>query len=513
MTSQTFEQVLTLAQADGGLNPAFKKFLQTKFFVPIHKEPKADMQVALHVTSDALVISEVAERVPLGHSHSTVTLAGADIVRHLQADADILIALSDRAFTIARDRVQWLKQIVEAAHAKAAAQKAPSAPAPAAVQTAPAAPAPAAPAAAPAAAAAPVPARRGGVLDVAALRPREISRADIGLSLFIPGAWTDKSHAKSTFATDPAGGTRLEISGAYRPGMSLTQWTTMRLAQVGYDQRFLQQSGDSYALDGDDWRGRIKGTATEFTGVFPGEETQSRFMVACFWTEGKVASITFRASAEEFENCRSLYKWLISRVALSPAEPVSVDKNVYGAPRADLSVAERHEVYCDPTVFGMSLEGRIGRLRSIAYSWPIGLAMLAAVFLATRFSSTTSIVLICMAAVVAIWFSLRVTVLRLHDVNLTGKLVLVVFALAGLAGVLRSPGFSATLSVLCAVSSFLLFYIWPGTNGDNDYGPPPPPNTLLVQIGAWIVIGCQILAIVLPMVLLGSAAFLAMLFR
>ena len=507
MTSHSFEQVLTLAQADGGLNPAFKKFLQTKFFVPIHQEAM-DMQASLHATKNALMISEVAERVQAQHGYTIASLAGAEIVRHLHADADILIALSDRAFTIARDRVQWLKQVVEAAHAKAASQTAPvpsaaAAPVTRAASVPPAAPA--APAAVAAPPATPVPARRGGVLDVAALRPREIARADIGLSLFIPGAWTDTGRAKTTFVADPAGGTRIEISGAHRPGMSLAQWVTMRLGQVAYDQRFLQQAGESYPLEGDDWSGQTKGMATEFTGVFPGEHTESRFMVACIWTEGTVASITFRASAEEFENCRSLYKWLINRVAIAPSAPVLT--NVYRAPGADLSmpIAESGD-FCDPPVFGFSLRGRIGRLRSIAYCWPMALAFVVIGWLASQMVGKALFVpLMIIAGLVALWFSLRLTVLRLHDVNLTGKLVILFFALSGLSGVLRNPGFTMTLSLLSMIGMVALFYLVPGTDGDNDCGPPPAPNTQLIQIGAYLMIALQVLAIAVPVFMFGSA--------
>lgn len=516
MTSQTFEQVLALAEADGGLNPAFKKFLHTKFVVPIHKEPSAGMQVALHVARDALVISEVAERVHAAHGHATVTLAGADIVRHLQADADILIALSDRAFTIARDRVQWLKQVVEAAHAKAAAQQQTP---PAAAMQALAATRPPAPPAPPLAQPAPVPlakpapARRGGVLDVAALRPREIARPDIGLSLFIPGDWTDTHHARSTFVADPAGGARIEISGAHRPGMTLDQWLAMRLGQVAYDQRFLQQAGESYPLEGDDWRGQIKGMATEFTGVFPGEHVESRFMVACIWTEGTVASLTFRASADQFENSRSLYKWLINRVAIAPSAPPLT--NVYRAPRADLSMpAAETGDYCNPPVFGFSLEGRIGRLRSIAYCWPLALAFVILGWLGSRIADKPIFLpMAIIAGVLAVWFSLRLTVLRLHDVNLTGKLVILFFALSGLSAVLRNPGFSMTLSLLSLISMAALFYFVPGTDGDNDYGPPPQPNTLLIQVGAYLIIALQVLAIAVPLFMFGSTMLLAMLFR
>jgi hypothetical protein len=42
----------------------------------------------------------------------------------------------------------------------------------------------------------------------------------------------------------------------------------------------------------------------------------------------------------------------------------------------------------------------------------------------------------------------------------------------------------------------LLLNVLPGTDGDNDYGPPPGPNTFLVNVGAVLFIAFTALAVV-----------------
>ena len=59
---------------------------------------------------------------------------------------------------------------------------------------------------------------------------------------------------------------------------------------------------------------------------------------------------------------------------------------------------------------------------------------------------------------------------RLHDMNLNGWFIIVMLI----------PFVSAILSLA------LLF--WPGTKGPNRFGPPPPPNSTGIKIGAAVLI-------------------------
>ena len=114
MASETFEQVLTAAQAGGSMTPAWKKFVNTKFFVPIVRSADDDPKNYTLQTEDkggkrAVTISEARELVDLRRGHGLAAISGAEVVRRLHADAIILVALSEGFFSIARDRVDWLK--------------------------------------------------------------------------------------------------------------------------------------------------------------------------------------------------------------------------------------------------------------------------------------------------------------------------------------------------------------------------------------------------------------------
>lgn len=503
MTVETFEQVLNRAQAAGGLNPAWKKFLKTKFVVPVDRAGTDPRKYTLHVAPGldgapcALTISEEASRLDQRQGNGTASLYGADIVRKVQTDAEILVALSDRAFKIALDKVDWLKKGVAAAQARAAALKPqggfddgrdtqmhtqePSTTLMAPQTIIPAPPLPSARAPAPAP-------RVAGPLDVAALKPRSVGTPAIGLSFFVPGAWVEKRNTRSTFYTDLALGTKVEVSGALRPNVSLGQFMTTRLAQVGHDLPYLKQVGDSYPIEGEDWGGRIRGMATEFAGVFPGEQRESRYMVACIWTEGTVMSMSIRAYADDFEYQRALYKWMLGRVDLAPAM----------APAAAATGHAEEGDTATPKLYGWSLEGRIGRLRGLAYS--LGVVPFVAVPLLLAIAVPKNMGLafvgITLAGAFALWFSLRLMVMRMHDLDVSGKWVLGLFALMGLAGASRDVELVGIASALFWLVSIVTFYFLPGTRGYNRYGPPPGPDSTLVKLCAGLLLAVQLVAIV-----------------
>lgn len=154
------------AQAAGALKPAWKTFIKARFFVPILRSPDDDPRnFLLDVTRDAdgahaaLRISEVRERLGL-QGDGTVALSGADILRRLEAQAGIEVALDESVFSISAKRADWLRSGIEVTKKRVITRKilqeaAPAAPLPVLhVQPAAdpdAAPvAPAAPAAAPA---------------------------------------------------------------------------------------------------------------------------------------------------------------------------------------------------------------------------------------------------------------------------------------------------------------------------------------------------------------------------
>lgn len=144
MASENFEQVLAAAQAGASLHPAWKKFVNTRFFVAVHAPAGGNAGHTLRLPDGGqpLRISEVRERLEQGAAGEDgllLALAGADLVRVLPDGVGIAVALSGQTFDIAASRVAWIRKSIEATLAKAAQARATPVPDPSPVQ----APAPA----------------------------------------------------------------------------------------------------------------------------------------------------------------------------------------------------------------------------------------------------------------------------------------------------------------------------------------------------------------------------------
>lgn len=156
------------------------------------------------------------------------------------------------------------------------------------------------------------------------------------------------------------------------------------------------------------------------------------------------------------------------------AEPVSP----YAPPRA--AVGESLPAFAPLKPF--SVEGRIGRLRYLAWSMVLSLVALPIVSVFALIGlglvsadSTTGLIiggllaffLFLAFAIVGILFSIQ----RLHDIGWSGWLWL--------------------LTLVPFVGSFfpLVIMVVPGNVGANRYGPPPPPNSTAVKVlcSLWIV--------------------------
>jgi uncharacterized membrane protein YhaH (DUF805 family) len=508
MTSETFEQVLAAAQADGAFTPAWKKFVNTRFFVPVLRPPGTDPKhFTLNTAHDggrAILISEVRERIERHYGAALTILSGADVVRMLDPEAAIMVALGGQPFNIASERVEWLKKGIEASQARAAAKaQPPLAPAPAAPAPLPV-PTPvsiAKPAPAPAIGADPatpalVRRNQGGTLDVAALKPRSVALPKVGLEFFVPGEWRDIQNSAGLQFSDEASGTVLKASGSHRPNVSLAQWQGMCLALVAHEMRSLAQDGDTYAIDGEGWRDRVKGTATEFAGTFTGDDGPSRYLVACIWIDGTVASLTIRAPAEVFEQNRSLYKWLLSRVDL--LESAAIEARI---PAGRQAREFEHEHAETPAIFGLSMSGRITRLQALAYSFPVWLPIAALGIVAALVLPKNPVLggaMVVLGALMVLWLALRLLVLRLHDTNISGKWILYYLGMALAAGILRMPLLMGAVLVVGWLAMMVFYCLVPGTPDDNDYGPPPGENSGLVKFGAAMFILLQVASVAGP---------------
>lgn len=138
-------------------------------------------------------------------------------------------------------------------------------------------------------------------------------------------------------------------------------------------------------------------------------------------------------------------------------------------------------------VFAFNMQGRIGRLRYLAWQWIsvlplLGVGLLAAV-------TPVALLLIVPAAVLAFFIWLRTSVLRLHDFGL-GGIWIVVPSLAGGAASSIYGGSTMTYALLFFGLLNLAILLMPGSSEPNEFGDPPAPNNVLLVVAAvaWVAL-------------------------
>ena len=109
--------------------------------------------------------------------------------------------------------------------------------------------------------------------------------------------------------------------------------------------------------------------------------------------------------------------------------------------------------------------------------------------------SAPNVPLMIVVGVLWFWLWLRLMGLRMHDVNLSAKWLLALLLLP--AGVSAMGGGQQMIALGGGLFWIvgLLLNVLPGTDGDNDYGPPPGPNTFLVTAGAVLFIAFTAVAV------------------
>lgn len=185
-----------------------------------------------------------------------------------------------------------------------------------------------------------------------------------------------------------------------------------------------------------------------------------------------------QAKAIECQACGIVIEKYLARQAQlaenPPAAPAAIaatstasEASPYATPKAQ--VAEPLPEFGELKVF--SVNGRIGRVRYLAWSAVIFFAALG-LYLLSAIAMAVSPIMggILMAAVVIaiLVVSVQIGVQRLHDI-----------------------GWSGWLFILNIIPPFsLIMMIVPGTPDANRYGPPPPPNNTAVKILAfgWLVL-------------------------
>ena len=136
--------------------------------------------------------------------------------------------------------------------------------------------------------------------------------------------------------------------------------------------------------------------------------------------------------------------------------------NPYQAPQAAIAKADGET----RPVRLFAVSGRMGRLRYIAYGVLVyvALAALSGILAAVLGSIGPAGAMIgaLLPAALMVVVSFMLTIQRCHDFNASGWL-----SLLGLVPLVN-----------------LIFWFIPGSDGPNRYGPPTPPNTILVYSGA-----------------------------
>jgi len=151
--------------------------------------------------------------------------------------------------------------------------------------------------------------------------------------------------------------------------------------------------------------------------------------------------------------------------------------NPYAAPKAAVSDVEDAQEYQE--VRHWSAQGRIGRLRYLAYMTGAYLLAIALVGgTVALLGETPGGIATIVAYLAALVYVILVSIQRSHDMNWSGWTVLLqIIPLVGLIWIFK-----------------------PGTQGTNDYGAPPPPNTT----------GVKILGLLLPILfIIGMVAAIA----
>lgn len=188
-----------------------------------------------------------------------------------------------------------------------------------------------------------------------------------------------------------------------------------------------------------------------------------------------------QAKAIECSACGIVIEKFIARQALlaeNPPEVVSpASSSPYATPKA--TVAESLPEFGELKMIG--IEGRIGRLRYLAWSLVLILACMPVFGIAAGFFAASEILgglLMVIAGIAVAVISIMFGVKRLHDIGWSGWLLLITL-----------------VPVVGGVFSLLMFII-PGSTEANRFGPPPPPNSTVVKVLALLWIALIIVGII-----------------
>lgn len=176
---------------------------------------------------------------------------------------------------------------------------------------------------------------------------------------------------------------------------------------------------------------------------------------------------TEQAQHEACQNCGIIIAKFNSYQAQAKQAISATTSSPYASPMA-LADQDSDEVG-ELNIWG--IEGRIGRMRYVAWSMVFMFTMLPAVLvcaLAFKVSPWLGGLLGIVAGIGAMVVGLQISIKRLHDIGWSGWLLLI--GLIPLVGSIFQ----------------LLTFVMPGSKGSNRFGAPPPANSKAVKVLFWV---------------------------
>ncbi len=125
--------------------------------------------------------------------------------------------------------------------------------------------------------------------------------------LIAPANWEDLSDEKLFHVRDPATDTQFIVSGYANPGLSLAQWTEIRLQAVDNTLPFLRPYRARQALTGNGWQGMF----AEYRGTFPGNDTESHYLLLCLLHDDMIISLAIDSPVAAYLANEAAYRKLI----------------------------------------------------------------------------------------------------------------------------------------------------------------------------------------------------------
>ncbi len=554
--SPDFEDVVAEAQASNNYKPLWNRLVKTRFFVAVKRvvnDGKADFRLVLDPSRPNIEISEYKDRLTCPRDAELAFLTGGQIVRRVPSEAALRIVLVERNLDVAQQRVDWLKRSLEASRqalikkqevvkpnttSAASVEKsgdtlppinAISMPMPDQEQqkgggwdfrvstlradtNVPGAHAPVLTATPsfsyqslelePTGAAVNLK-NTATPFDGSTIKKRHVSHAGLGIELNVPMTWQEIRNEKALKFVESERGIIVELNGRRREDMSYSSWLEMRIPLVTQELPALRRITDLEEVRGRNWKGLISGKVLEFQGMFFGDVEESVYRFYCLQTPTHFISIGIRAKVSQIEQLRPLLSWVVEGLDAyeirGQVNPES-SSNPY-----EPSSKVRHRVTEDaPSVISISLAGRIGRMRFVAYSLlPILPLVIAGVAIAMNVMAN-----VAMAAglVFFVILLIRPMVLRLHDLGISGKWLIALALLPGTIAYATGMNPHKFGQIFGAIL-YLVFVLIPGSSDENEYGPPGPPNSTAVTVIASIVLVLNVVGQVISYKFQDGAAF------